>query len=67
MAKTDQSNAIVDLYQWLHRHWPHFVDCTPIYVVSVLGREGFRTTILSATTIWGLPVVAALALKPSLP
>jgi ubiquinone/menaquinone biosynthesis C-methylase UbiE len=63
LAKESATNAMVDLYEWLHHHWPHVIDCTPIDVVRVLQVAGFRTQIDEATAIWGLPVVAAVGLK----
>jgi ubiquinone/menaquinone biosynthesis C-methylase UbiE len=63
LAKESATNAVVDLYEWLHHHWPHVIDCTPIDVVRVLQVAGFRTQIDEATAIWGLPVVAAVGLK----
>jgi ubiquinone/menaquinone biosynthesis C-methylase UbiE len=65
LAKESATNAMVDLYEWLHRHWPHVIDCTPIDVVRVLQVGGFRTQMGDATAIWGLPVVAAVGLKAS--
>jgi len=63
MADTDQANPMVEIYQWLHRHFPHFVDCRPIDVVGVLDRAGFAPTVRHAMSIWGLPVTAVVAVK----
>ena len=57
MAETSETNAMMDLYKWLHRHWPHVVDCRPIDVVSLLEAAGFQTRTVAATRIWDLPVV----------
>jgi ubiquinone/menaquinone biosynthesis C-methylase UbiE len=65
LAKESATNAMVDLYEWLHHHWPHVIDCTPIDVVRVLQVAGFCTQMGDATAIWGLPVVAAVGLKAS--
>jgi len=65
MANTGQTNAMIDVYQWVHRHWPHFVDCTPIDVVGVLRAAGFQTETAGATAVWTLPVVAAIGRKAS--
>jgi demethylmenaquinone methyltransferase/2-methoxy-6-polyprenyl-1,4-benzoquinol methylase len=54
-------SAIVDLYRFLHRHFPHIVDCQPIDVPSCLERAGFEVTARESLSIWGLPVLAVLA------
>jgi ubiquinone/menaquinone biosynthesis C-methylase UbiE len=56
MTKTDNPNPIVEIYTWLHRHFPHGVDCRPIDVPRHLEDAGFRVTDGNVTSIWGLPV-----------
>jgi demethylmenaquinone methyltransferase/2-methoxy-6-polyprenyl-1,4-benzoquinol methylase len=65
MSDSGQTNAIIDLYAWLHRRWPHFIDCRPIDVVGVLERAQFQSCAAHVTAIWGLPVVAAIGVKTS--
>ena len=63
MAKADRPTTMTDVYQWLHRHFPHFVDCRPISVFEVLEHAGFRTTRTDMMSIWGLPVASIVAFK----
>jgi demethylmenaquinone methyltransferase/2-methoxy-6-polyprenyl-1,4-benzoquinol methylase len=63
MADTGQTNAMIDLYEWLHRRWPDFIDCRPIDVVRVLQAALFHTSAAHTTAIWGLPVIAAVGVK----
>ena len=65
MSDTGHTNAITDLYEWLHRRWPLFVDCRPIDVVGVLQAAQFHTSTAYATAMWGLPVIAAIGTKAS--
>lgn len=65
MSNTGKSNAMSDLYEWLHRRWPQFVDCSPINVVSALQAARFEIASAQATAIWGLPVVAAVGIRAS--
>ena len=65
MSDSDQTNAMIDLYEWLHRRWPHFIDCRPIDVVGVLRGAHFYASTAQTTAIWGLPVVAAVGIKAS--
>ena len=63
MAEADRPTTMADVYQWLHRHFPHFVDCRPINVIEVLEHAGFRTTRTDMMSIWGLPVASVVAFK----
>jgi len=49
------------IYTWMHRHFPHIVDCRPIDVEERLGEAGFTIQRIERREIWGLPVVACLA------
>ena len=53
-------STIVDIYRFLHRHFPHIVDCQPIDVRSHLERAGFEIVASESVSIWGLPVLAAV-------
>jgi ubiquinone/menaquinone biosynthesis C-methylase UbiE len=65
MADSEGAGAMVNLYHWAHRHWPHVVDCQPIDVVGVLRRAGFETQAVHSAVIWGLPVIAAVGIAKS--
>ena len=45
-------------YKWMHRHFPHIVDCQPIDAVRFVQEAGFRVTRRVDMTIWTMPVVA---------
>jgi demethylmenaquinone methyltransferase/2-methoxy-6-polyprenyl-1,4-benzoquinol methylase len=63
MADTGETNAMIDLYEWAHRHWPQFVDCRPIDVVGVLEAAHLRVQTAHTSAVWGLPVVIAVGTK----
>ena len=65
MAETGETNPMIDLYHWAHRHWPHLVDCRPIDVTSVLQAARFQTEIADVSAIWNLPVIVAIGVKAS--
>lgn len=50
-----------DAYKWMHRHFPHIVDCQPIPVVDVVEKAGFKIDAISHQEIWGLQVAALVA------
>jgi len=49
------------IYTWMHRHFPHIVDCRPIDVEQRLAEAGFTIQRIERFEIWGLPVIACLA------
>ena len=65
MSDSGQTNAMIDLYQWLHRRWPDVIDCRPIDLVGALRMAQFQISTVQTTAIWGLPVIPATGIKVS--
>lgn len=63
LAARTHHNAVTRVYQWLHRRFPHFVDCQPIDVRRVLEDAGYRLTETADLSIWGLPVLVAVGTR----
>lgn len=63
MAMSEHSNAMIDLYRWLHHHFPHFIDCRPIGVPPLLDAAWFVRIQEVRLSLWGMPVGCAVALK----
>jgi ubiquinone/menaquinone biosynthesis C-methylase UbiE len=61
LAKT--SSPAVSIYEWLHRAFPKFVDCRPIFLTRVLEDARFGVIQSRSLGMWGLPVEIALAKK----
>jgi len=49
------------IYVWMHRHFPHIIDCRPIDVELWLIQAGFTIARVEQLEIWRLPVAAILA------
>ena len=64
MAQTTPVDRMTEIYEWLHRHFPHFVDCRPIDVVGSLKLAEFQVTRSATMFIWGLSVACAVGVKP---
>jgi demethylmenaquinone methyltransferase/2-methoxy-6-polyprenyl-1,4-benzoquinol methylase len=64
MSSEHQETAMTEIYVWMHRHFPHWVDCQPIAVQAVLSQAGFVIERREALSIWGLPVAIVLAGNP---
>lgn len=65
MLEKDDHHAIVDLYRWLHRHFPHIADCRPIDLDAYLENAGFEVMSREEMSIWKLPVAAVAAVSKS--
>jgi demethylmenaquinone methyltransferase/2-methoxy-6-polyprenyl-1,4-benzoquinol methylase len=52
-------------YQWMHRHFPHILDCQPIDANAFLERAGFEITHNERLEIWTMPVAVAVARMPA--
>jgi demethylmenaquinone methyltransferase/2-methoxy-6-polyprenyl-1,4-benzoquinol methylase len=63
LAKPTEANRSVELYRWVHRHWPEAVDCSPIDLLSCLRASGFAAHLADMGEIWKLPVAAAVGIK----
>jgi demethylmenaquinone methyltransferase/2-methoxy-6-polyprenyl-1,4-benzoquinol methylase len=58
----EQRHAMPErVYTWMHRHFPHIIDCRPIDVDRLLGDAGFTISRVEQMQIWGLPVAVCLA------
>jgi ubiquinone/menaquinone biosynthesis C-methylase UbiE len=58
------ASMLEHIYIWMHRHFPHIVDCHPIDVAGVVSAAGFRVAKQSDLEIWSLPVAVVVGEKP---
>ncbi|MCB1062639.1 MAG: methyltransferase domain-containing protein [Verrucomicrobiae bacterium] len=63
-AGPENENLMEQTYEWMHRHFPHIVDCQPIPAVELLEQSGFRVGEVTRMDIWGLAVAAVVADSP---
>lgn len=61
----EQVSALEKTYVWMHRHFPHIVDCQPIDVVRRLRDARFDVQEEVDMEIWTMPVRAAVGIKTS--
>lgn len=61
----EHDSALERTYKWLHRHFPHIVDCTPIDVAGFVRDAGFMESQESRMEIWTLPVAIVVGKKCS--
>ncbi|MDX1503674.1 MAG: methyltransferase domain-containing protein [Thermoanaerobaculia bacterium] len=65
MFDDGRPSAMVDFYRFLHRHFPHIVDCQPIDAAAWLERAGFEIRARDTLSLWGLSVLAAVGHRPA--
>ena len=58
------ASTLEEIYIWMHRHFPHIVDCRPINAPELLEKAGFEIDHRVDLEIWTMPVCAVLARKP---
>ena len=67
MAKVkpgQHASTLEEVYIWMHRNFPHIVDCRPIDGPARLAEAGFEISKCIDLEIWTMPVSAILAIKP---
>jgi demethylmenaquinone methyltransferase/2-methoxy-6-polyprenyl-1,4-benzoquinol methylase len=56
--------SILDrVYVWMHRHFPHLVDCHPIDTEAVVSAAGFKVTTVQDREIWSMPVRVVVGVR----
>ncbi|MCB1229291.1 MAG: class I SAM-dependent methyltransferase [Verrucomicrobiae bacterium] len=60
-----EDTPLEKVYVWMHRHFPHIVDCHPIDAEKALSAEGLEIIHADHREIWTLPVAIVVARKPS--
>ncbi len=63
MSKKGKADVMIKLYEWLHKKFPNFFDCRPIYVQKTLEKAGFQILDVVEMSMWGLPVEIVVAKK----
>lgn len=64
MFDKDGTHGLQDLYKWLHRHFPHAIDCQPIQADKFIEDAGFKIASREEMNIWSLPVLILVAENP---
>ena len=59
----EQESMLEKTYIWMHRHFPHIVDCRPLNFADALEKSGFTIATEERIEIWTMPVAALVAKK----
>ncbi len=57
------TSALERTYIWMHRHFPHLVDCRPIDTEALVASAGFTVAAVADREIWTMPVRVVTAKK----
>ena len=63
MSKKGKAGVMIKLYEWLHKKFPNYVDCRPIFVQKTLEDTGFQILDITEMSMWGLPIEIVVAKK----
>jgi demethylmenaquinone methyltransferase/2-methoxy-6-polyprenyl-1,4-benzoquinol methylase len=58
-----RTSTLERAYVWMHRHFPHLVDCQPIDVEGLVEKAGFPIVKVDEMEIWTMPVRAVVGRK----
>ena len=61
----EKESMLTHVYKWMHRHFPHWVDCQPIDAARYLTEGGLSITHQGDMQIWTLPVAILVATTPT--
>ncbi|MBX9625414.1 MAG: methyltransferase domain-containing protein [Gemmataceae bacterium] len=56
----EHTSALEKTYVWMHRHFPHLVDCRPIDAPALVAAAGFRVAAREELHIWTMPVAVVV-------
>jgi demethylmenaquinone methyltransferase/2-methoxy-6-polyprenyl-1,4-benzoquinol methylase len=63
VKRDDHPGLLERAYIWMHRHFPHIVDCRPIDVAQVVTAAGFEVVEQTDFSIWTMPVALVISRK----
>ena len=63
MSKKGKASVMTRFYEWLHRNFPNYFDCRPIFIQKALEDAGFHIVDVIEMSLWRIPVEIVLAKK----
>ncbi len=60
----ERESRLEKSYKWMHRHFPHIVDCQPIEVERHVGEAGYELIENERIKLFTLPVAVVVGQKP---
>ena len=64
-SKEVGESKLLRLYEWVHKKWPKYVDCRPIYVEQSIKEAGYEIKSEEKVSLLGLPGEIVIAVNAS--
>ena len=63
LSRTKGNSIALRIYEWIHRKWPKYVDCRPIYLEQFLRKAGYTIQSKDMDNLLVLPLEIVVAIK----
>jgi demethylmenaquinone methyltransferase/2-methoxy-6-polyprenyl-1,4-benzoquinol methylase len=63
LSKINGNSLAIRIYEWIHRKWPKYVDCRPIYLEHSIRKAGYVIQKKEKTKLLVLPLEIMVAAK----
>jgi demethylmenaquinone methyltransferase/2-methoxy-6-polyprenyl-1,4-benzoquinol methylase len=63
LSRSKGNSVPLRIYEWIHRKWPKYVDCRPIYLEHLLHRAGYTIQRKKMDNLFVLPLEIVVAIK----
>ena len=63
LSKINGSSLAIRIYEWIHRKWPKYVDCRPIYLEHSISKAGYEIQKKEVAKLLVLPLEIMVAVK----
>jgi len=63
LSRTKGNSVALRIYEWIHRKWPKYVDCRPIYLEQFLRKASYTIQSKDIDKLLVLPLEIVVAIK----
>jgi demethylmenaquinone methyltransferase/2-methoxy-6-polyprenyl-1,4-benzoquinol methylase len=63
LSKTGGNSLALGIYEWIHKRWPRYVDCRPIYLEHLISKAGYVIQRKERVKLLVLPLEIVVATK----
>ena len=63
LSKTGGNSPTLGIYEWIHKRWPRYVDCRPIYLEHLISKAGYVIQRKERIKLLVLPLEIVVATK----
>lgn len=64
MSKEDGDSILLRMYEWIHKKFPKYADCRPIYIEQSIKDAGFEIEYKEKVKLFGLPGEIVIGVIP---